>query len=205
MKKNLDVDKRAVYKEMDPKDELQDYSGPFKPDLRYSDFSKEQLVKMLGQFHSYAMDAINSIAMWVFYKFGWEEFINLHHEVWTSQLAEEIKKNITETMNITSNDIEALMKALQTDATWGPIRHRLQFEMPSKDRGVITIHKCSEVDRFEPMGMMEVCRMSCEQTDVAAITEYAKMFHPDIVTKAVVLPPRESPDDICCQWEFTYK
>ena len=31
---------------VDPNVELQDYSGPFKPDLRFTDFSREALAKM---------------------------------------------------------------------------------------------------------------------------------------------------------------
>src|SRR5436309_16111917 len=39
--------------EVDPNVDLPDYSGSFKADLRFSDFSREQLVRMLSMSHEY--------------------------------------------------------------------------------------------------------------------------------------------------------
>ena len=42
---------------IDPNVDLPDYSGPFQADLRFSDFSKEQLVRMLSMSYEYYVAA----------------------------------------------------------------------------------------------------------------------------------------------------
>jgi hypothetical protein len=46
-----------------------------------------------------------------------------------------------EALNIQGNDVEAVMKHLQPDPTWPYPLYDIKFEMPEKDRGLITVKK----------------------------------------------------------------
>ena len=63
-------------------EELDDYSGPFEPDLRLSDFSKEGLMKLVevgGEIYG----AVNRRwYMEAAKRFGQEAADEMHHEVW---------------------------------------------------------------------------------------------------------------------------
>ena len=157
-------DVRAEYKEIDPKDELKDYSGPFKPDLRYSDFSKEQLVKMYIMACEYLVETIIADTAHVAEKYGPEGMLEIQGDVWSKRMPAPVHRIVTEAMNIKGNDIESLMKALQIDATYCPTERKIgahggagskfdiTFELPSKDRGVLTINRCPGLDMVEALG-----------------------------------------------------
>lgn len=200
-------DTRGIFK-VDPKVELKDYSGPFKPDLRFSDFSREQLARMHVKAHEYFMEVAFYFSVHIAEKYGIDAMGEAHHDVWIKKLGPSTHRLLTEGMGIKGNDIESLMKVLQTTAIdWGPLKFDVTFEMPSKDRGVVTIYKCPGVDIYEAAGdegMLAITKEACA-TDRAILMEWAKLFHPDMVAKDLVLPPRKSKDDPCCKWEFTYK
>jgi hypothetical protein len=110
-------------------------------------------------------------------------------------------------MKIEGNDIESYMKDFQTDFTALPGKYYdVTFEMPSKDRGIMTFNRCVAVDIAEQLGaegefLYRVCKTTCPPAMVAA----ARMYNPDIVVKELAIPPRKSKDNICCSWEYTYK
>ncbi len=209
-------DLRAEIK-IDPKVELKDYSGPFKPDLRYSDFSREQLVRMYLMAAEYIVESIIADSTYVAEKYGAEAMLELEGEVWRNRMPGPVYRLITEAMGIKGNDIESFMKALQIDTTYCPVERRIgayggtgskydiTFELPSKDRGLLTVNRCPGLDMVEALGQGDRMKEFCMAAGVGFFEEYAKLFNPDIVTNILVLPPRKSKDDICCKFEFTYK
>ena len=200
-------DKRGI-PEIDPNVELKDYSGPFKPDLRYSDFSRERLVRMYLMAGEYFTETLDTFVKFLTEKYGAEELT----EIFEGTLANRtyftsVRQILLKGLGITEgNDIESLMKVLQVGhLDWCPFKFDITYEVPSKDRYVLTCHKCPEVDILEDLGQQDKIREFCERIDLYTLVEYAKIFNPDIEVTAPVLPPRKSKDDICCKFEFTYK
>jgi len=190
---------------VDPNVELKDYSGPFKPDLRYTDFSREQLAKLYKLAHEYFMDLMDAFSLYILGKYGLDAVVEAHNEIWFKGFNANSQKMFSEGLNVPGNDIESMMKALQVDPAWGPVKFKVTYEMPSKDRGVITVHHCPEVCILEDLGQEELLEVFCGKLDPDIMEDYARCFNPDIVTKCVERPPRKSKDDIYCRWEFTYK
>ena len=197
-------DVRAEIK-IDPKVELEDYSGPFKPDLRYSDFSREKLARMYAMNTVYSCTQIMSLMEHITEKYGTEAMIEVHRECWP-RLAPHINQLLTGTMNMKGNDIESLMKCFQIDTPWGPVLFDITHELsPSKDRGLLTIWECPAVPLFEERGELNLLREFCIAVDDVSMKAYAKYFNPNIQVKYLRLPDEKSKDDPCCVWEFTYK
>jgi len=190
--------------EIDPNIELKDYSGPFKPDLRFTDFSREQLAKCYLLACEYLYDTVEAWANYVVENFGLEAMIKAQDEIWRNRMLKPVEGIIRKRMNIQGNDIEAMMKALQMDSMWGPVRFDVMFDMPSKDRGTLTANRCPVVDQFEGLELPDILGDFCKAC-YGAIEQNAKNYNPDIVTTCLALPPRKSSDDICCKLEFSYK
>ena len=65
-----------------PSLELDDYSGPFEPDLHISDFSKEGLMKLVEVGGSIYGDVNRQWYKAAIKRFGQEVADEMHHEVW---------------------------------------------------------------------------------------------------------------------------
>ena len=89
-----------------PEVELQDYSGPFKPDLRLTDFSKEALAKMYISACEYILLIIEFNKKYLATTFGMEAMHAQATAMWGS---DEFLQNIMEIkklyMGISGNDI----------------------------------------------------------------------------------------------------
>jgi hypothetical protein len=201
----IDKKKRDIRGEIkiDPKLKLEDYSGPFKTDLRITDFSREQLARMYFMAHKYYLTMNIAYQMWVYKTYGAEPMGGMAVEVWGKRLTGIARQVHMRFMNIKGDSIDSFMKAWQMDLTALPPNFDMVFEMPSKDRGIITFNRCFGVTMMEPIGMikelLELCAM-----DPEAIGNSAKLYHPDMRTKILAFPPREGQDEICCKWELYY-
>lgn len=197
-------DVRADVK-IDPNVELEDYSGPFKPDLRYSDFSREKLARMYAMCTIYSCEQIMVLMDHITEKYGTEAMIETHQECWP-KAAPHVSQILTKTMNMKGNDIESLMKCFQIDTPWGPVIFDITHELsPAKDRGVLTVWNCPGVELLEERGEAHLIRKFCVAVDQVSMTAYAKWFNPNILVKPLLLPDERGKDDPCCVWEFTYK
>ena len=185
--------------------ELQDYSGPFNPDITYMDLSKELLCKLYNAAGRLLLMIDASWQGWATEKLGWEEALAAEQDVWCKRYTLPSYKIMREVLNIQNNDVEAVMKHLQLDPTWPSPLYDVKFEMPEKDRGLITVNKCTAVLYWERKGDLDRLCDICYKMEPDAFQNYMTMVNPDIIATPLVRPPRKSPDDICCQWEITYK
>jgi hypothetical protein len=204
---NLEIDKskkdlRGDLK-VDPNVELQDYSGPFKPDLRITDFSREQLARMYLMAHQCDLAMMIAYQTWVTGTYGFDATGKLTEVVWGERLVDDARELHMRFMNIPGNDIESFLKAIQMDVTAQPPNFDMDFEMPSPDRGILTFNKCFGLTMLEPLGMIDELLMLCAM-DPPAIGNSAMVYHPDMRTRVLAFPPRESDDHVCCRWELYY-
>ena len=101
-----------------PNVELQDYSGPFKTDLRFTDFSRVALAKIYMHTCEYMLTIMEYYQTWVVGKLGMDAMIQMLNDVWgNEEFLQKIMASKKEFIGISGNDIEALAKDFQMDAT----------------------------------------------------------------------------------------
>lgn len=207
-------DFRGEWKDIDPKDELQDYSGPFKPDLRFSDFSKKALFEMYLMAGEYMMEVIIAHNQYVSEKFGEAAVLEMGKVVWMDILPPKVAEFICRRMNIKGKTVEDLCKGLQIDTTWIPTERKggvpgsrfdINFELFNENHAIFTVNRCPAVDMMESLGHADKQREFCLGAGSGYFVEYARAHNPDIETKILLLPPRKSKEDPCCQYEYILK
>lgn len=125
-------DSRAIV-EVDPSIELDDYSGPFIQDLRFSYFSRKQLAWMLIMAHTYHYEIQRSYRKYIYDTYGDSGVLNTEKYVWGNTIASDMQAYYSEALNITGTNIEAFMKQWQVDLNSLPGDYcDVIFEMPDE-------------------------------------------------------------------------
>jgi hypothetical protein len=94
-------------------EELDDYSGPYKPDLEFEDFSKEALVRLL---RAYRTIFVGLMGMWNTVnreRMSVEEAFGLDADVYERQLGKFEVPLLKQAMKIEGDDVETLLKIFQ--------------------------------------------------------------------------------------------
>ena len=182
--------------------ELNDYSGPFQPDLQLTDFSKGALIQLLraaakcyGAHTSYWYNTAKELL-------GKETADRLQEHVWLKSGASEAElRNVCNALNIKGNDIASYFKFLQmtpVDATMMD----LNFELKDANHGTLTITNCYALLLWERTGEVALQRNMCEVVDALGFQLGGKWFNPRMKVTPLRLPPRRHKKDVSCQWEF---
>ena len=185
--------------------ELADYSGEFRQDLKMQDFSKEAMGRIwqLGGFLYLGLGS-------VFYRvlkeqFGEEKAMEVDEEIWKRMALTEIRLT-AEASNIHGNDVPTVFKIFQVDPAGGLLGGSswcdVDYDLKSDRHGIATFRDCRSLRYFEKHGDMALCHHVCAVIDVDWYTQCAYYVNPKIKVTPLKLPPRKSPDEIACQWEF---
>ena len=67
----------------------------------------------------------------------------------------------------------------------------------------VTCTHCVVLEFFERTNQLERIPAHCQVMELEATKAY--MVNPNIEVTALKLPPRNSPDEICCQFEYKMK
>jgi hypothetical protein len=178
--------------------ELDDYRGEFLPDLKLSDFSPDTLVPLLRLYAKLymAMDGFWYLA--VKERVGGKQALACDIKVWEDMVKYEVVM-IRRQLKIKGSDITSLMKVTQLCPWFQLTLSRIEIEDSS--RATLTVAYCPTLESLENKGEVteyETCNVVCRRINEII----ASLFSPEIEVKCLKLPPRESRDDICCQWEF---
>lgn len=177
---------------------MKDYSTQFDPDLRFESFSREVLVKLLrlyaqlyqkldGFWYLSAKERVNN-----------DEALACDMRVWERQTKQEIS-GLTKLLKIEGNDVMSMMKTLQV-GPWG-FTHKFRVEFADINDAVLTFTYCPALEALEKEGEgreQTICRV----VDPVVKRRFAGLFNPAIKVVPLKLPPRESGEEICCQWRF---
>jgi hypothetical protein len=180
--------------------ELQDYSGEFKPDIKYQDFSKDSLAKLLTE---YARLSLALDAWWqgvVREKYGEKIAIELELAVWAKGVPYQ-QQRVMEALNIKGNDVATCFKELQMDPQFRPPMFDITWDFKNKNHGIFTVNHCKAVDHFEKIGDTKTMLAMCD-LDLKAFERIAKFINPNIKVKFLKMPPRKDQNDIACRFEF---
>lgn len=180
--------------------ELDDYSGAFNPDFKPEDLSKEALIKLWRSTCRLLIGIDGHWASRVRERLGQEETFKINNGVWEDMVSRE-KRWITDGMNIDGDDLAAFFKFQQLNPATAGIME-IDLDLQSPERGIMTVTRCSVLESCEKHNMPERQKACCDM-DVIYFPNQAREINPNIKTKCLKLPPRQSKDEIACQWEFT--
>src|SRR4051812_24427843 len=107
------VDTRAEIR--DSSAELPDYSGPFKPDLRFSDFSNQALVNMIAMSDEYYRVCVSAWADEVAKRYGQDVMSEIQTEAWQTIVLPQLPAMLEEWMGIQTDEAAALVAAVAAE------------------------------------------------------------------------------------------
>lgn len=184
--------------------EMQDYSGPYAPDLKYEDFSKEVLVRLL---RAYSREVNLLAAYW-----GEEVRNRLGREVEKECLMSTWKRMgkhetgwAMEAANIKGNDVETYVKATQLMGLFAQGLFKYDFDLKDKKHAILTVNHCPAFDALEKQGDLDYLDWVCIVLEEEAMKAYVKPVNPDIQVKCLRAGRRRSKDEVHCRWEFKLK
>jgi hypothetical protein len=177
--------------------ELADYSGPFRPNLRYEDFAKDRLMKLAFVYAGLGLDLDG---LWqMTFRGATDDKTGVLTEVklWDSGSSYWQSQTI-DALGIKGNDVAAAMKAMQMDPQH--LLFGLEMEMVDETRGVWTNRHCHAVEFSEVTDdlymQMHMCKL-----DWTAYRNAGLHFNANIEAFPHELPPRCG-TDVCCKWEL---
>ena len=181
-------------------DNLKDYSGDFMPNLKLEHFKHDTLAEALRLYAKllYGLDGI-----WYRRICGMlddEKSLACDLATWDDFIKYEVTM-IKRHFRIPGNDLIAYLKVTQLCPWYQLIDSIINVE--DNRRATITVTSCPILESFESKeGLMEakhICTVVCPR-----VTETAtKVINPKIQVTTLKLPPRQSEDDICYQWELS--
>ena len=182
-------------------EELQDYSGKFVRGLRYQDFSKDQMAKIICEFGR-LYELIDGLWFTNATKaLGIEKSWELEQKVW-KDIPRHVIDGVSKIANIKGNDVATCLKMIQLDPCFTPGLYEYDLYFKDKDDALMTIYRCPSLLYFERAYPHMVAPL-CQVLEVKAFEDYAHRFNPAMEAKPLKLPPRKSPDDMpVCIWEF---
>lgn len=97
--------------------ELPDYSGPFKSDLRFSDFSNQALVNMIAMSDEYYRVCVEAWADEVAKRYGPELMSEIQTEAWQTIVLPQLPAMLEEWMEIPTGQAETLAAEVAAEVT----------------------------------------------------------------------------------------
>ena len=125
-------------------DELPDYSGPFRSDLHFSDFSNEALVNMIAMSDEYYRVCVEAWAEEVAKRYGPEVMTEVQTEAWQTIVIPQLSAMFVEWMEVSTERADALVADVMADlaarqadggiVTINPFRADPSFAQLPKDK-----------------------------------------------------------------------
>jgi hypothetical protein len=181
--------------------DLQDYAGPFDPNLRYEDFSKETLAKLVEEFAMALQILEGNWHRILRERFGDAATIEMDITQWVRS-SPRYHRRISKLLNIQGSNMETIFKALQMDPAFSPGFFDIEWELVDANRGYFTVKNCGPLNAFEKEGRGYEAHI-CHDLEIPTFTATLHYYNPKAKITPIKLPPRRSEDDIACKWEIT--
>jgi hypothetical protein len=182
-------------------EKLNDYSGPYKPDLRLEDLSKGFLIKLIEEYQYAWLRLSGAWYDHVKDKFGAQAANEAELVAWC-RMAELINPRYARLANIQLNTVLDSLKVAQL-----PLDNKRvdglsppgEDDIKNPNHVIMTVRKCRVLEFFERSAPERIEPM-CHVLEQEAMYRY--FINPYIKITPLKLPPRKSPDEIACQWEL---
>jgi hypothetical protein len=181
--------------------ELKDYGGDFIPSVKYEDFSKEFLARLMVE---YARCYIMADGLWytaVKERLGPEVANAIDYDMWVNKFPPFEAARTLRILNLKGNDVADAIKFWQLAPSFPQGMFDYEIDLKNRNHAVLTIKHCPALLRFESKEPERI-EPICQVMELASAKAYAKQINPDIIVTMPKMPPRKSPDEICCQFEF---
>jgi hypothetical protein len=180
--------------------EMQDYSGPYRHDLRWEDFSKEFLIKLM---YAWQRAYLRLSAFWyeaVATRSGMETADSCNLEVW-SKVGEKTVSKFAKIGNFELNTVLDSLKLCQLapDSYVGSELFAGDVDIRNENHVISSTTKCAVLEFFEKAAPDRM-QYFCHTLEKATMEKYFN--NPRIKVTPLKLPPREGPDDVCCKFEM---
>lgn len=178
---------------------LKDYSGPFNPNLQFDDFSKDFLLRLMRVWQLAWLVLADSWYYGIQKRFGIEAANQIEAEAW-ARVGKLVNPMYPQVANIKLSTVLDSLKCLQLplDNAVGGL-FRAKYEIVNENHVIMTFTDCHSLSYLEKR-MPERIPWVCHVTEKAAIEKY--VVNPKVKVTPLKLPPRKSPHEIACQWEF---
>ncbi|MFC1944078.1 DUF6125 family protein [Chloroflexota bacterium] len=182
-------------------EELNDYSGEFVRGLRYQDFSKDMMAKIIREFGR-LYELIDGIWMsTVTEARGVEEAWKYEMEVW-KKIPRHVLGGIKKIANIEGDDVATALKCIQLDPCFTGELYHYDLYFKGKNDALMVIYRCPSLLYFEK-ALPDMVAPLCQDLEVKAFLDYAHYFNPKMETRPLKLPPRKDANDVpVCIWQF---
>ena len=179
--------------------EMNDYSGPFKPDLTFEAFSKEFLLKLMTVWQFAWIRMAGTWYDLVKEKCGFDIANQCNLEAW-ERVAKQVNPRYAKVANIQLDTVLDSLKCLQLplDNNIGPL-YPVEYEIINPNHVIMTITQCRSLIYYEREAP-EMIEPVCHELEEATIKHY--LLNPKIKVTALKLPPRDNPEEIACKWEL---
>jgi hypothetical protein len=181
---------------------MDDYSGPFNPDLKLEDLSQKALIKLAK---SYSLVAL--MLHW-----GWRQCVNekygekVEYDMWKEnwlRVGQPYCERMAHAFKITDMNVIGFFKELQLDPFFPMYRFEYKMEIINPNHGVMTVTRCPALLQWEATGDNKFIALVCHDLEQVCFEKSGQYFHPNLKFKELKVPPRKSPDEICCKWDVT--
>lgn len=188
--------------------ELGDYSGPFKPDLQFSDLSKEALVRLIENYQR-TFQGMCVVALQVMQEEqGKDEGQRQFNEVYRRVMARFAVPLVRKALNIRGDDVISMFKYFQVapDGCRGGGMYDFDFTVTNNDDVGYSAKFCQNANFYEKHGdadgMNRLCAAGPGSLEHSAYEAICKAFNPDMKMEWPLLPPRADKSGPFCRWRF---
>ncbi len=182
--------------------ELNDYSGPYKHDLVFEDFSKEFLIKLMLLWRKQYLRLAGYWYEGIQKRIGIERADEIQLEVW-KRIGDRQLPKFLPMSGIELNTVIDSLKLMQLapDSWMGTDLFDGHVDIIDENHLILTCTHCLVLEFFERTNQLERIPMHCQVQEKEATEDY--LCNPKIEVIALKVPPRSGPDDeICCKWEY---
>ncbi len=163
----------------------------------FDELSREELVKR-AQFTSELAMAVDGLWFLAAEKAtGFDRALEMDIEVWKRYVPVALRR-IQKHFKVKLHGLEGIKKFMYYDPLWDAIAYELTEDSP--ERLVFQVRSCPSLEAMEKIGR-EV--LTCLPVEGAYLGELARAMDPKIRVEPLKLPPRASPEEICCKWLFS--
>ena len=182
--------------------EREDYAGPFDPDFRYEDLSKEALVRLVREFAQIVHLLDRSMCAAIGISHGGAEVNRLAIEEWRGA-SPVYGERLRRIMKVHGDGIEAIFKVLQLDPGFPHHYMDVHYEVVDERHGFFELAYCGALMDAEPWGDTMVTGM-CHHIEDGTFDYTAQAVNPKAHISHVHRPPRVPSDRVPhCRWEVT--
>jgi hypothetical protein len=182
--------------------ELDDLSGPFYPNLRHENFSKEFLIKLMNAWQYGWLRMGSSYYEAASKRFGPEVANDINRRAWI-RVAERTIHRYARVANIQLNTVLDSLKVLQIslNSTIGPL-FKVKYDIKNENHVLLNVTECRALSYYERQAP-DMIEPVCHVLERESFKKH--LGNPKIEVVPLRLPPRKRKNQIACQWELRYQ